>query len=101
EGALGISPPDELSFPINVTPTDETEARQASEQTGGNYAILNPGGGWPTKLWSGDRFGRLADELWSRYGMTSLVTYGPGELKLAESVRQASTSGKAVPASLS
>jgi len=101
EGALGIPPPDELSFPINVAPTNETEARQASERTGGNYAILNPGGGWPTKLWSVERFGKLADELWSRYGMTSLVTYGPGELELAESVRQASTSEKAVPVSLS
>jgi len=101
EGALGITPPDELSFPINVAPTNETEARQASQRTGGNYAILNPGGGWPTKLWSVERFGKLADELWSRYGMTSLVTYGPGELELAESVRQASTSEKAVPVSLS
>jgi len=101
EGALGIPPPDELSFPINVAPTNETEARQASERTGGNYAILNPGGGWPTKLWSVERFGKLADELWSRYGMTSLVTYGPGELELAESVRQASTSEKAIPVSLS
>src|ERR671919_308156 len=54
EGALGIPAPKKLSFPINVNPTHETEARQASAYAGGNYAILNPGGGWPTKLWSVD-----------------------------------------------
>ena len=64
-------------------------------------AILNPGGGWPTKLWSTDRFGKLADALWSSYGLTSLVTYGPGEAALADAVRQASTSGRARPVDLS
>src|SRR5688500_10880230 len=83
EGALGIQAPKELSFPISINPTDETEARLASADAGGNYAILNPGGGWPTKLWSVDRFGKLADQLWSKYGIRSLVTYGPGELELA------------------
>ena len=68
---------------------------------GGNYAILNPGGGWPTKLWSPERFGQLADRLWSSHGITSLVTYGPGERELAESVRRSSDSGKAEPVSLS
>ena len=87
EGALGIPAPRELTYPINVTPTHEAEARQASADTGGNYAILNPGGGWPTKLWSIERFGKLADLLWSNYGISSLVTYGPGEEELAEGVR--------------
>jgi len=99
--ALGIPVPEDLSFPINITPTDEAEARQASASAGGKYAILNPGGGWPTKLWSVDRFGKLADLLWSNFGISSLVTYGPGEEKLAEDVRQASVSGKAQPVSLS
>ena len=101
EGALGIPVPEQLTFPINIAPTDESEAQQASANAGGNYAILNPGGGWPTKLWSVDRFGKLADELWSSYGISSLITYGPGELALAEGVRQASASGKAQPVSLS
>ena len=101
EGALGIPAPRQLSFPINISPTDETEALQASAHTDGNFAILNPGGGWPTKLWSVDRFGKLADLLWSSYGISSLITYGPGELDLAEGVRQASASGKVYPVNLS
>jgi ADP-heptose:LPS heptosyltransferase len=90
-----------LSFPINTTPSDEAEAHEAATTTGGKYAILNPGGGWPTKLWSVDRFGKLADLLWSNYGISSLITYGPGEEKLAEDVRRASVSGKAQPVNLS
>jgi len=101
QGALGIPAPETLSFPIRVAAEDEAEAQAAATSAGGKYAILNPGGGWPTKLWSAERFGKLADALWSNYGISSLVTYGPGELELAESVRRSSVSGKAQPVNLS
>ncbi len=101
QGALGISAPVEISFPIGVTQTAEAEAERAAEGTGGNYAILNPGGGWPTKLWSAEKFGGLSDLLWSEYGMRSLVTYGPGEQELAEKVRRSSKSGNAFPVDVS
>jgi len=101
QGALSVPIPEELLFPINTTANDKAEARDAAATTGGRYAILNPGGGWPTKLWSVGRFGKLADLLWSNFGLASLVTYGPGEEKLAEDVRQSSVSGKAQPVSLS
>jgi lipopolysaccharide heptosyltransferase I len=101
QGALGIPVPAELSFPIGITPTAAEEADRAMEDTGENYAILNPGGGWPTKLWSAEKFGALADLLWANYGMRSLVTHGPGETELAEAVRRASRSEKAVPVNLS
>jgi heptosyltransferase I len=96
-GALGISisdDPNEFEFPIATNSTHEAEALNAAPGAS-NYAILNPGGGWPTKLWSAERFGRLADELWSHYGLHSLVTHGPGETELAETVLQSSQSGKA------
>jgi lipopolysaccharide heptosyltransferase I len=99
EGSLGIPVPDEFSFPINTTAEHEGEAQGAA--AGERYAIINPGGGWPTKLWSAERFGQLADRLWSSFGIPSLVTYGPGELELAEAVRHSSVSGKARPVSLS
>ena len=101
EGALGIPLPKQLSFPISVAAEHEVEAREAAAVADGQYAILNPGGGWPTKLWSVDRFGKLADRLWSSYGISSLVTYGPGELELAENVRRSSACGKVHPVSLS
>src|SRR5690349_7475286 len=55
EGAIGVRAPDELAFPINVTNDQEREAQDVAAETGGRYAILNPGGGWPTKLWRVDR----------------------------------------------
>src|SRR5262245_23398653 len=100
EGAMGISVPldaERFSFPINVSVGEENAAAEAAESASGNFAILNPGGGWPTKLWGPDRFGKLADALWSGYGLTCLVTHGPGEESLAESVRQSSETGKAQP----
>jgi ADP-heptose:LPS heptosyltransferase len=90
-----------LEFPIATSPAHQAEAGNAELLTNGSYAILNPGGGWPTKLWSAERFGRLADELWSHHGLYSLVSYGPGEEQLAETVLQSSQSGKAQAVSLS
>ncbi|HEV2826874.1 MAG TPA: glycosyltransferase family 9 protein, partial [Pyrinomonadaceae bacterium] len=103
-GALGISvshDADDFEFPIATNSSHQAEARSAELLAGGGFAILNPGGGWPTKLWSAGRFGRLADELWSHHGLYSLVTYGPGEAQLAQTVIDASNSGKARAVSLS
>jgi heptosyltransferase-1 len=103
-GALGISvpdAPDDFEFPIATNSVNKAEALAAVPPDGNGFAILNPGGGWPTKLWSAERFGRLADELWSHYGLHSLIAYGPGETELAERVLQSSQSGKAHPVSLS
>jgi heptosyltransferase-1 len=103
-GALGIPVPEVASdflFPIATSHAHKEEALEAKRAISGQYAILNPGGGWPTKLWSAERFGRLADELWSHYGLYSLVTHGPGESDQAETVLHASQSGKARAVSLS
>ena len=98
EGALGLTIPTDPSafeFPIATTRAHVTEAEEATASVDKGFAILNPGGGWPTKLWSAERFGALADELWTHQGLKSLVTYGPGEDELAETVLGASRTGKA------
>ena len=103
-GSLKIPVPDnekDLEFPITISSAHEIEAERAAFSPGSNYVVLNPGGGWPTKLWSADRFGRLADELWSHFDLHSLITYGPGEAELAETVLRSSRSGKARAVSLS
>ncbi|HEV7859457.1 MAG TPA: glycosyltransferase family 9 protein [Pyrinomonadaceae bacterium] len=102
--ALGIEvplDPAEFEFPIATTRAHEAEALEVAAGTGGRFALLNPGGGWPTKMWSAERFGSLADELWTNYGLSSLVTCGPGERELALSVLDASRAGKARAVSLS
>ncbi len=103
-GALDIRVPqnsNDLEFPIQVDASHENEAEVALVGTGNRYAILNPGGGWPTKLWSPERFGELADQIWGNHGLHSLVTYGPGEIELAERVLGSSRSGKVRAVSLS
>ncbi|MBD0324854.1 MAG: lipopolysaccharide heptosyltransferase I [Pyrinomonadaceae bacterium] len=102
--ALGISvpvDPAEFEFPITITRAHELEAEEAAAGTDGKYAILNPGGGWPTKLWSAERFGQLADELWTHHGLSSIITYGPGETELAQKVLQSSRANRARMANVS
>ena len=102
--ALGISVPtdaSEFEFPISVSRAHEIEAETTVAGLNERFAILNPGGGWPTKLWSAERFGQLADELWTHHALSSVVTYGPGEAELAMSVLNASRSGRARMASVS
>src|SRR3989442_12149983 len=51
-GALGIAVPDnarDFEFSIATGPDNQAEAQNAALRTGAGYAILNPGGGWPTK----------------------------------------------------
>jgi lipopolysaccharide heptosyltransferase I len=103
ESALGIPVPageNDLEFPIALDEQHEREALAAAG-TDGPYAVLNPGGGWPTKLWSAEKFGALADQLWSRFGLRSLVTIGPGENELAERALLSSRSGAARAVSVS
>lgn len=103
EAALGIPVPldeSDLEFPIALDENHEREALEAAG-TDARYAILNPGGGWPTKLWSAEKFGALADELWNHFGLKSLVTAGPGESELAERALSSSRSGAARTVSVS
>lgn len=84
-------------FPICVGPEDERYIEQAISEQSGGFAIINPGGGWPTKLWSAQAFGQLSDLLQSEHGLVSFVTYGPGEDALAQTVAANSRSGAARP----
>jgi ADP-heptose:LPS heptosyltransferase len=68
----------------------------------GRAAIINPGGGWATKLWAARRYGELADWLWNDCEIESFVTYGAGEEALAREVVSSSRSGmcQALPSTL-
>jgi len=61
------------------------------------YIVLNPGAAWPNKCWPPERFGAVAAALRDRAGLSTLVTWGPKERALADSVSQASA-GAATPA---
>ena len=65
------------------------------------FAVLNPGGGWASKLWPAESFGALARGLRER-GLASIVTWGPGEEALADRVVAASegAAARSFPTSL-
>ena len=103
-GALGIEIPrkrESWQFSIAVSPAHEAEAETVALPSEGNFAVLNPGGGWATKLWGAERFASLADELWGRHRLRSIVVHGPGEETLAAEVVGASRAGHTEAASLS
>ena len=84
-------------FPIAVSRADE----KYIDETVGNrlerFAIINPGGGWVTKLWPAEKFGEVADWLWDECALTSFITYGPGEENLAQAVQVSSRNNTAIP----
>ena len=84
--ALTPNDPGSYEFPIAISRGDEIYADELIEVCKGRFAIVNPGGGWGTKLWSAQCYGRLTDWLAAEYGIGSVVTCGPGEEALARSV---------------
>lgn len=83
----------EYEFPIYTDETHRREADEIIEKTGADFAILNPAGGWATKLWHAEKFGALADRLWQENRLVSVVTTAPNEIELARKVLQNSKSG--------
>lgn len=97
--ALNISvPKSDFEFPIYTDESHSLEAEKIISQTGENFAILNPAGGWETKLWDAEKFGALADRLWEEHKLTSVVATAPNENQLAEKVLKANKTGKIVSA---
>ncbi len=93
--ALNIPVPEtNFEFPIFTDENHRLEAEKIFAQIGENYAILNPAGGWTTKLWAAERFGELADRLWEENNLVSVVTTAPNEIELANRVLRGSRSGK-------
>lgn len=88
------APENDYEFPIAADETHRNEARKIIADAGENFVILNPAGGWTTKLWAAEKFGALADKLWQENNLTSIITTAPNEIHLAEKVLENSRSGK-------
>ena len=88
--ALKITP-GPIEMPL--VPHASAETTAAIETAGGplQYVVINPGAAWPNKRWPPERFGALAAALHRRSGLRSLVTWGPSERELANSVVSASS----------
>ena len=80
-------------FPLRVSAEAESAfyQRLRAENVNG-YFVLAPGGGWRSKCWPAERFGELHRRLARRTGLCGLLSYGPGELPLAQAVQKAAGS---------
>ncbi len=90
---LGItSPAVQFDLPERAADTEMADAfLRASGFAGQRFAVLNPGAGWPSKMWPAERYGELARHLFRKHGMRSIAAWGlANELPLAESIVEAS-----------
>ena len=100
--SLGIAVPDNsFEFPISTAPEHLREAEETVARVGPDFAVLNPGGGWATKLWPAEDFGRLARVLWERHRIASVISVGPKEEHLAERALSRSGAARVATAGLS
>jgi heptosyltransferase I len=99
EKALKIPVPSgNFEFPIFTDENHLAEAAKIINETSENFAILNPAGGWVTKLWHAGKFGELADKLWEEKGLFSIITTAPNEKSLAEKALKNNKSGRILAA---
>jgi len=92
---LGINSP-VVRFDL---PERDEDGRMADEflhtsgLTAGRFVLMNPGAGWPSKIWPAERYGELAHHLAKAHGLASVAAWGvPSELPLAERIVAASGS---------
>jgi ADP-heptose:LPS heptosyltransferase len=88
--ALGIQAVGQRRFPLPDTAAEAARVEKELAALGlREYVVLNPGGGWASKLWPPEAYGRLAQALHAD-GLPSIVSWGPGEDGLADRVVAAS-----------
>jgi heptosyltransferase-1 len=61
-------------------------------------ALINPGAGWPSKIWPADRFAAVARELRHHHGIPSIVVWGGGAEREAAERIVAASAGAAIMA---
>jgi len=89
-------PKNKLEFPITPNQSHKQEAETIIEDAGKNFAILNPAGGWATKLWNAEKYGQLADTIYEQLQLTPIITTAPNEIELGKKALANSFSGKTI-----
>ncbi len=89
---LGIESP-EVRFDLPERASERTHAEDFLRREGltPGFAVLNPGAGWPSKIWPAERYGEVAQRLRAEHGLASVAVWGgAAELPLAEAIVAAS-----------
>jgi heptosyltransferase-1 len=85
---LGIDQP-EVRFDLPIVPADAATAQQILHALGlmSGFVMINPGAGWPSKLWPAARFGAVAMALGQTRSLRSLVVWaGAAEKQMADEI---------------
>lgn len=84
---LGIVQPD-VRFDLPVQPAARESIGRALDQMGlKEFAIVNPGAGWGSKVWPAERYGAVAAHLGSQHHLPSLVAWaGDQERQWAQTI---------------
>ena len=79
---VGITTP-RVRFDLPHTPTEDARAADIVTATNleAGFAVINPGAGWPSKLWPPERFAAIARFLGHDRGLRSLVVWAGAEEK--------------------
>ena len=89
---LGITAP-AVEFRVPEHEADAAAAERLIGEVGldDGFAVINPGAGWPSRIWPPDRHGQVANYLGSRQDLPSLVVWaGAEERAMAERIVAAS-----------
>lgn len=79
----------QIRFPLPAAPKETEEVKSILAR--GNvqkHFVLSPGGGWGAKCWPPQRYGELSRAISQKYGWQGVISFGPGEQELANSVRR-------------
>jgi len=96
---LGIAAPQaDFALPRDPAAIAALTPFLAAHQLNWRFAILNPGAGWASKRWPPARFAEVANALGQRFGLTSLITWAPGEERHWAEQIAAASGGHALPA---
>jgi len=91
-----------LDYDYTLYLNDEEKQKAQSTLSGLNlkkkeYLLVNPGGGWKTKLWFPERYAEVCRHLQEKHNLTALLLWGPGEEPLVEKIKQGCESAVIAP----
>jgi heptosyltransferase I len=96
---LGIDSPT-VRFQVPEHAQDRAAAENTIGQLGiaAGFAIVNPGAGWPSKLWPTDRYAAVARHLAEKWQLPTLVVWaGNAERAMAEQIAAAAPTAVVAP----
>ena len=85
-----------FSLPLYEESQAEIDSWLADQQLADDYAVINPGAGWQSRMWDMERYATVARFLKQRFGLTSIVSWGNDQERLHAEAIVASSAGDAV-----